>query len=353
MPAFVKSMVREVLPLLLALLALVILAYFGPSALERSITDLLIKVVVVVGLFVFIGNTGVISFGHMSFMAVGAYVSAWFTMMPVMKRMRLHDLPEFVLDAQIDVVSAGLLAGLAGAFVAFLVGLPLLRLTGISAGIGTFAILMVTNSVIGNWDGLTGGRGSLIGLPVYVNPITAFLWATGAILLAWAFTRSRSGLMNRAARGNEVAARATGVNIYRERLIALVFSGFIVGVGGSLYGHSLGLISADAFFLDLTFITLAMLVVGGMESLSGAVVGAVFVTLFLEVLRRFEGGFSVGGLSVAELPGLAEVGLAIVMLIVLIARPSGIMQGRDLAFKFRAAKGDPGDEQPGDAPAGK
>lgn len=326
------TMLRELAPLVLILVVLVALASLGPSSLDRTVTDWLIKLVVVIGLFIFIGNTGVISFGHMSFMAVGAYVSAWLTIAPMMKKMRLHDLPDFILATQLDVFSACLLAGAAGALAALVVGLPVLRLTGISASIGTFAVLIVTISVAGNWDGLTGGRGSLIGLPVYVTPWIACAWAVVALVIAWAFTRSRLGLMVRAARGDEVAARATGVNIYRQRLVALVVSGFVMGIGGSLYGHYLGILSANAFFLDLTFITLAMLVVGGMESLSGAVVGTLLVSLLLEVLRRFEGGFSVVGISVGEMPGLAEVGLAVVMLCVLIARPSGIMRGRDIVL---------------------
>jgi branched-chain amino acid transport system permease protein len=326
-------LLRELAPLVLLLVALVALSSLSPVSLDRTVTDWLIKLVVVVGLFIFIGNTGVISFGHMSFMAIGAYVSAWLTISPMMKKLRLHDLPEFLQMAEMNVVVAGLLAGCAGAVAAFIVGLPLLRLTGISASIGTFAVLIVTTSIAGNWDGLTGGRGSLIGLPVYVTPWVALAWAVGALVIAWAFTRSRIGLMVRAARGDEVAARASGVNIYRQRLIALVVSGFVMGVGGSLYGHFLGILSANAFFLDLTFITLAMLVVGGMETLSGAVIGTLLVSLLLEVLRRFEGGFSIAGVSVGEMPGLAEVGLAIVMLCVLILRPPGLRAGRDLTFR--------------------
>ena len=326
-------MLRELAPLVLILIALAALASLGHGSLDRTVTDWLIKLVVVIGLFIFIGNTGVISFGHMSFMAIGAYVSAWLTIAPMMKKMRLHDLPDIIQATQLDVFSASLFAGGAGALAALIAGIPLLRLTGISASIGTFAVLIVTTSVAGNWDGLTGGRGSLIGLPVYVTPWIACAWAIAALVIAWAFTRSRLGLMIRAARGDEVAARASGVNIYRQRLIALVVSGFVMGIGGSLYGHFLGILSANAFFLDLTFITLAMLVVGGMESLSGAVVGTLLVSLLLEILRRFEGGFSVAGVSVGEMPGLAEVGLAIVMLCVLIARPSGIMRGRDLVFR--------------------
>lgn len=327
------TMLRELAPLVLILIALVVLTSLSPASLDRTVTDWLIKLVVVIGLFIFIGNTGVISFGHMSFMAIGAYVSAWLTIAPMMKKMRLHDLPDIIQATQLDVFSASLFAGGAGALAALIAGIPLLRLTGISASIGTFAVLIVTTSVAGNWDGLTGGRGSLIGLPVYVTPWIACAWAIAALVIAWAFTRSRLGLMIRAARGDEVAARASGVNIYRQRLIALVVSGFVMGIGGSLYGHFLGILSANAFFLDLTFITLAMLVVGGMESLSGAVVGTLLVSLLLEILRRFEGGFSVAGVSVGEMPGLAEVGLAIVMLCVLIARPSGIMRGRDLVFR--------------------
>ena len=89
------------------------------------------------------------------------------------------------------------------------------------------------------------------------------------------------------------------IDIYRQRLIAFTISAFFVGIGGVLYGHFLGVISIDVFFLDTTFLTLAMLVVGGMRSLAGAVVGVLVLSAVIEVLRRLETGIDIGGFVVS------------------------------------------------------
>jgi branched-chain amino acid transport system permease protein len=109
-----------------------------------------------------------------------------------------------------------------------------------------------------------------------------------------------------------------------------VLSAFFVGIAGVLHGHFLGILSADAFYIEISFITLAMLVIGGMQSLSGAVAGVVLVTALLEALRRIEAGFEIAGLSVPARPGMAELILAVVMLCVLILRPGGLIGRREL-----------------------
>src|SRR6478736_8763317 len=91
-------------------------------------------------------------------------------------------------------------------------------------------------------------------------------------------------------RDDEIAARASAAAVERVRLTAFVISAFLIGAGGSLYAQFLGILTADTFFMGLTFITLAMLVIGGIGSLTGAVVGTVAVTLIIEILRGLEGG---------------------------------------------------------------
>jgi branched-chain amino acid transport system permease protein len=314
----------------LLLLAIVALGTLGPGSLHRTITDGLIKLVVVVGMYIFIGNSGVMSFGHTSFMAIGAYVSAWLTMRPTLKRLRFPDLPDFIAQSEFSMVPAALGAGAAASVAALAIGIPLMRLSGISASIGTFAVLAVTISVFGNWSGLTGGKSSLIGVPLYTTMWVALAWAMIAIGAAQLYQNSRFGLQLRASREDGVAARATGVNVHRQRLGAFVLSAFFVAIGGVLHGHFLGILTVDAFYLNLTFLTLAMLVIGGINSLSGAVVGVVAVSFLLEGLRRAESGFSVAGLEIPSAPGLSQAALAIAMLLILVFRPAGLTGGREL-----------------------
>jgi branched-chain amino acid transport system permease protein len=321
-------------PLLVIASGLVLIcvaASFGPGTLQRTVTDALIKVVIVVGTYIFIGNTGVLSFGHTAFMAVGAYVAAWLTMPPMLKRLRLHDLPPFIANQQFPELPSALAAGLAAAAVAGLVGIPLMRLRGISASIGTFAVLAVTISVLGNWQGLTGGKGSLIGVPLYTTMWKSLAWALIAITVAYLYQTSRWGMRARAAREDAVAARALAVDVEGGRLAAFVLSAFFLGIAGVLHAHFIGILTAEAFFIGITFVSLSMLVIGGMQSLSGAVMGVVVVTAVIEVVRIAERGFSVAGISIPPRPGLAELTLAVVMLLVLLFRPNGIMGSREFA----------------------
>jgi branched-chain amino acid transport system permease protein len=189
----------------------------------------------------------------------------------------------------------------------------------------------VVNAVLSNWTSMTGGQGSLYGLPSYAGIWTTLPWALAALALAWTYQQSRFGLRLRGARDDEVAAAASGVDIWRERVIALVVSAFFCGVAGALYGYFLGVLVARAFYLQMTFITITMLVVGGLSSLTGAVAGVIVITAFGEVLRNLERGLELGPLSFGAHPGLQELGLAALMLIILIFRPRGLTGGREIA----------------------
>jgi branched-chain amino acid transport system permease protein len=134
----------------------------------------LINLIAVVGLYVFVGNSGVLSFGNVAFMAIGAYVSALLTMKPAAKSVFLPDLPAAIAHAEWPTLPGALAGGIAAALVALVIGWPLMRLSGISASIATFAILVVANVVFGNWTSVTGGQNSLMGLPAYVDLWTAF-----------------------------------------------------------------------------------------------------------------------------------------------------------------------------------
>ena len=171
---------------LLAIVAVIALsASFAPIVLQRRATQGLINLVAVVGLYVFVGNSGVLSFGNVAFMAVGAYVSALLTMKPTAKAVFLPDLPGLIAHAEWPTLAGGLAGGSAAALVAFLVGLPLMRLSGVSASIATFAVLVVVYIVLGNWTAVTGGQNSLMGLPAYVDLWTALGWALAAIVIAF------------------------------------------------------------------------------------------------------------------------------------------------------------------------
>lgn len=335
---------RDVWPLLIltaVLLVIVILIQsIGDRIISQSLTEALIRLSVVVGLYIFIGNSGLISFGHIGFMMIGAYMTAWLTMDPMTKDIFIPGLPEFIETAQLsgfwyEWVAATVIGGLLAAVVAFISGLALMRLSGIAASIGTFALFMSFYSFYLQWSTWTAGQSSLVGIPVTTTPWVALGFALSAMLGAFVYSRSRFGLALRASREDEVAAKAAGVNVFFQRVIAFTISAVFVGMAGGLYGHFLGLLTVDTFYLPLTFITLSMLVVGGMQSLSGAVIGTIALSFIIEFLRAFEKGFKFGEVTVGLPASSAEVGLGVVLLLILIFRPTGLTRNAEIYWPWK------------------
>lgn len=310
--------------LVATVLAVVLLAGTSGVVLQRRVIFGLVNLVAVVSLYIFMGNSGILNFSTIAFMAIGAYTSALLTMPPVMKGNFLPDLPAWLAAAQIPPLAGAAAGGVLAAILAALVGLPIMRLSGIAAAIATMSLMIICYIVLGNWTWLTGGQQSLMGLPNYVGLWTAGLFAIGAIIIAFAYQETRFAIALRASREDEVAAKATGVRIVRERLIAFVLGAFVAGVAGSLYGHFLGTLRVESFYLDPTFLFISMLVIGGSRSLTGAVVGVLSISVLTEVLRLMEVRFGV--------PGLGDVALAALMLLIILFRPQGMTGGREISL---------------------
>lgn len=321
--------------LLLLLLTVALIATAAPSAMQRTIVEAMIKLVVVVGLFIFVGNSGVFSFGHVAFMAIGGYMSAILTLSPARKSVLL-DLPGSIEALQLPWPVALVIVVLAVGLIALLVAWPLCRLRGIALPMATFAMLVITFVVASNWQQVTGGRQALVGLPRYTGLWVAFGGASVAIIVAAVYGTTRHSLMLRCSRESEVAAAATGIDLERERLIAFVLSAMVVALGGVLFSHFIGTITANTFYLDLTFVTLTMLVVGGMRSLTGAFVGVVFISTISELFRSIERGVSIGGHVLSAPPGLQEIALAVILLAILITRPAGLLGDREISWPQRS-----------------
>ena len=332
-----RDLLRRLWPLIalvVIVLAVALVFSFAPAVPQRRATQALINLIAVVGLYVFVGNSGVLSFGNVAFMAVGAYVSALLTMKAAAKSVFLPDLPSFIAAAEWPNLPGAMAGGVAAALLALVVGWPLMRLSGISASIATFAVLVVTYVVLGNWTTVTGGQNSLMGLPIYAGLWTAATWAVAAIAIAFAYQETRSALLLRASREDEAAAAASGVHMVRHRLIAFVISGFLSGIAGVLLAHFLGTVRVETFYLDLTFLIVAMLVIGGMGSLTGAVAGALVIAALTELLRQAEVGVDVGGVTLAAPAGLGDAILALIMLLIILFRPKGIAGGREISWPF-------------------
>src|SRR5260370_10595714 len=256
------------LVLTVVLLAIAALSYqFGSRAFNRTVVEMFINVMVVVGLYVFVGNSGLLSFGHISFMCLGAYMTAWLTIPPVMKSITLKGLPAWLLHTQLPMWVATPISGVFAALFALIVGRVIMGLSGIAASIATFGLLGVVNNVYSNWDSVTGGQGSIVGIPPATNVWVGWLGAAAAIAIAYLYSISRSGLALRATRDEAVAASASGIDMVRERLIAFVVSAFIISLAGALYAHFLSIVNPGSFYLRTTFITLSLLLLAVLSTL--------------------------------------------------------------------------------------
>ena len=163
-PSVIWRTIATPVILIVVLLAIAALAYqFGSRAFNRTVVEMFINIMVVAGLYVFVGNSGLLSFGHISFMCLGAYMTAWLTIPPVMKSITLKGLPAWLLHTQLPMWVATPISGVFAALFALIVGRVIMRLSGIAASIATFGLLGVVNNVYSNWDSVTGGQGSIVG----------------------------------------------------------------------------------------------------------------------------------------------------------------------------------------------
>ena len=297
---------------------------------QLEFNDALVNTAIVVALYVFIGNSGVLSFGHMSFVAIGAYLSGILTLGAEQKNFVLPGMFPVLRHTHVSTPTSLALAALAGAVFALLTGIALMRLSGLPTSIATFAVLGITANVIAYWEKIGPGVTALALVPES-GTWTLAVCTVMAIVIAFAYQRSRFGRRLRATREDPRAAEASGIHVHRERLVAFVISGALAGFAGALLVHELGSITVDQVSLELTFITLAMLVIGGMQSIWGAVLGALLISGLNSFLNEAEQGIHIG--FYVNLPdGSRLVALGAVMALVLILRPSGLTGGREVTL---------------------
>ena len=320
---------------LLAPAALVVVAALFGATVSRSteiyFINALVSVSIVVALYTFVGNSGVLSFGHISFFAVGVWAAGVLSVPEQEKPAIMPYLFDFLSSTTVGNVPSLVIAAAVGGAFAVLVGLPLMRLSGLAAGIATFAVLGITSNILRYYEKIGPGLNTFSSVPETTDLVQAAVGALLVIGAAFAYQRSRFGRQLRATREDPAAARAVGVSIYRQRLGAFALSGFLAGFAGGLYVHFLP-INADAVYLDLTFITLAMLVIGGATSLWGAVVGALAVSGLDSFLANAENGVVLLGRTIEVPSGTRIVVVSALMALVLILRPNGLTGGREFSF---------------------
>lgn len=301
--------------------------------------NLAIFLILVVSLNLASGFTGVFSLGHIGFMALGAYISAILTLPLREKGDYLPRLPSWLAGVHFDQMigplpigwlAATILTGILVAVVALLVGAVLLRLSGHFVAVATLGFLVIVRVILFNADDFTRGSRTFSNVTPYTNIWWAWGWAVLTLLVVWRLKHSSLGRAMFAQRADRWAAQAVGVSILRPRLVAFVISAFFTAVAGSLYAHFITSFSPTVFYFDLTFRVITMLVVGGMGSVTGSVLGTVTVVAIAELLRRIE--------DATLLYGMSGILLAAFFILVIVFRPSGILGQRELSWAdLRAA----------------
>jgi branched-chain amino acid transport system permease protein len=342
-PDTLNSVRRLIGPLVaIALLgaALALLQASGLSFWQGLVVNMGLFLILVLSLNLSSGFTGVFSLGHIGFMALGAYISAILTLPLREKRSYLPNLPAWLATVHLDgrvgpfpigFFLATLIAGLLVSLVALLVGLVLMRLSGHFVAVATLGFLVIVRVVLFNADDFTRGSRTFSNVTPYTNLWWVWGWALLTLYVVWRVKRSPFGRAMLAQREDRQAAQSIGIAIMPPRLLAFVISAFFTAVAGALYAHFITSFSPTVFYFDLTFRVITMLVIGGMGSVSGSVLGTLLVVASAEALRRIE--------DATLLYGLSQIILALVFVLIVIFRRDGLLGQREIALDRWFVKG--------------
>jgi branched-chain amino acid transport system permease protein len=296
----------------------------------RIINLIGINIILVASLNLTNGFTGIFSTGHAGFMAVGAYVSALLTMSSVQKNAMLPDLPKWIASLQFPFFAALIVAGLLTSLCALVIGFPVLKLKGHYLTVATLGFLVIIRVLLTNIETFTRGARGISGLPDYTNSWWVYGIAVLTLYILWRVIHSSYGRSMIAIREDHTAAQALGIRLRFNRLLAFCMGAFFAGIGGALWGHLMMVISPNFFSYNQTFLLVEISIIGGMYSLTGAVIGSVVMTIIPEVLRSFEGGINLFGFVTPPLSGLSQILTAVLFIILIIFRPQGIMGYKEL-----------------------
>jgi len=310
--------------------AAILFSGLAGAGMQRTYALFLINLVAVLGLGLFSGNSGILSFGHVAFIGIGAYASAILTLPLATKATALPHLPAFLATLEWGLPLAFFASLAIAGVVGVIAGLPIVRMGGAAAVIATLGLLLIVHGILIGATDFTRGSNAFLGVPRLTGIWTALVVAVGAVFTARWFRDSRFGRQLRASREDETAARAIGVDVPRRRLLAWTLSAIVAAASGVLLAHFLGAFSPSKFYFDDTLALLTMLIVGGMTTVSGAFFGTIAVTLTVEVLRRTESGVDIFGWQTPELFGLTQAGLCALILLVMYRRPAGIFTRLEL-----------------------
>jgi branched-chain amino acid transport system permease protein len=294
-----------------------------------------INIILAVSLNITNGWANLFSLGHGGVMLVGGYAAAFLTL-PVAFKRDLIDLalPALVLNHQLPFLPALVIGGLAGTIFGVLLALPAMRLKGLYFLLATLGFNFIAITIAENVPDITNGAMGLRQFPAHTDIWWVWGIAIGLLIIS---IRLRGSFFGRAlivmGQDQDLAAHV-GVPLLKYKVYAFALSSFFTAVGGILWIHLILNLYPRVFGLHLVFNVVTMIVIGGLGSITGAVIGAAIITGFTETLAPIEEGFGFLGLfEVPRMLGLTTLMLAALLIVILVFRPEGIMGSRELSVQ--------------------
>ncbi len=297
----------------LLIVALLVAPWVVPEYWLAQLTFVLIYAIVGLGLMLLAGFTGLFSLGHAAFLGVGAYTQAVLT------------------GAGVPFPIALAFSAALSAMVGVVVGLPALRVKGIYLGMATLSFGFIVEEVFARWESVTGGNaGKNLKAPDFywfkadTGDSFYFLCLIIAVVCTLAVLnvlRSPTGRAFVAIRDSEISAQSMGINLARYKTLSFALSAALAGIGGALYAHKLRFISPDQFNILQSIDLLLMIVIGGLGSVHGAFLGAMFLILMPQLISLFK-GYLPG--TIGQAPGLQAVVYGAVLIGFVLFEPYGL-----------------------------
>ena len=321
--------------LLLSIIAVIVL--FGVANFVQLEMDAYIRRIVnlcmiyaIIGLSMNITNgfVGQFALGQAGFMAVGAYVVGIFTVPVAMRPGVFYATPmnPAIINIYMPLGVALIVGGLLAALIAFVIGTPVLRLRGDYLAIATLGFSEIIRIVITNASSITNGALGIKNIPPLNDVRIIFLATLITFILITLLINSSYGRAFKAIREDEIAAEAMGIDLFYHKNLAFMISAFFAGIGGGLYGALLGTVDPKNFLFTLTYNFLLIIVLVGMGSITGSMLGAVIVTAGLEYLRVFDEPLELFGMAIPLFrPGFRMVMFSVLLMFCVLFWRKGIM----------------------------
>jgi branched-chain amino acid transport system permease protein len=290
-----------------------------------------INIILTVSLNITNGYAGIFSLGHGGIMLAAGYASVLLTL-PVDYKQRMLHLPLWLENAHLPFIPAMIVGSFVAVLVSIVLILPAFRLRGHYFILASIGINIIMTTIAENIPSITHGAMGLRNIPAY----TTIWWVYGIVVLLiytiWILMHSKFGRAFVSIGKDQRLAETLGINLVRHKIYAFMVSSFFTGLGGILWTHLILTLSPTSFSLFVVFQIVMMMVIGGIGSLTGSIVGAAIITVFTELLAPLQEGIKLFGIQFPPMFGLVQVLLAVFLILVMIYRPVGLTGGKEFSF---------------------